>query len=296
MQVLVTGASGLVGTALTRALRDRGDTVVAISRTPAIDTVGLQWAIWNDLADVVDGSTAVVHLAGANIADKRWTAARKVELRSSRVDTAQRIVDAIRVASNKPSVFITASAVGYYGSRGDESLSEDAAPGADFLAQLCQDWESVAQDSRVRTVALRTGVVLSRDGGALPKLLIPFRLGLGGPIGRGRQYLAWVHIDDVVGVILHAIDHEDVNGPLNVVGPEPATNAAFGKALGRALHRPAFLPTPPLIFKLRLGEGASILTASQRAIPTRTQQLGYTFRFPTLAGALADILARPKSG
>ena len=291
MQVLVTGASGLVGTALRRALLDRGDSVVALSRTPADDTDGLRWVSWDGLAGAVDGSRAIVHLAGANIADKRWTPKRKAELRTSRVDSAQRIVDAIRVASQKPSVFITASAVGYYGTRGDETLSEDAAPGADFLAQLCQDWETVAQDSRVRTVALRTGVVLSRDGGALPKLLIPFRLGLGGPIGRGRQYLAWVHIDDVVGVILHAIDHEDVNGPLNVVGPESVTNAAFGKALGRALHRPAFLPTPPLIFKLRLGEGASILTDSQRAVPTRTQQFGYNFRFPTLDVALADILA-----
>lgn len=291
MQVLVTGASGLVGTALTRALRDRGDTVIAVSRTPAADQDGLQWVGWDGLAAAVDGSSAIVHLAGANIADKRWTTTRKAELRSSRVDTAQRIVDAIRVASDKPSVFITASAVGYYGSRGDESLSEDAPPGADFLAQLCQDWESVAHDSRVRTVALRTGVVLSRQGGALPKLLIPFRFGLGGPIGRGRQYLAWVHIDDVVGVVLHALDNEEVTGPLNVVGPESVTNATFGKALGRALHRPALLPMPPLIFKLRLGEGASILTASQRAVPTRTQQLGYTFRFPTLDAALAAILA-----
>ena len=291
MQVLVTGASGLIGAALTRALRDRGDTVVAVSRTPADDEDGLHWVGWDGLAGAVDGSSAVVHLAGANIADKRWTSSRKTELRSSRVDTAQRIVDAIRIASNKPSVFVTASAVGYYGSRGDESLSEDAAPGADFLAQLCQDWEAVAQDSRVRTVALRTGVVLSRDGGALPKLLIPFRLGLGGPIGRGRQYLAWVHIDDAVGVILHALDNEDVKGPLNVVGPESVTNAAFGKALGRALHRPALLPTPPFIFRLRLGEGASILTDSQRAVPTRTQQLGYTFHYPTVDAALAALIA-----
>jgi uncharacterized protein (TIGR01777 family) len=291
MQVLVTGASGLVGTALTRALRDRGDSVVAVSRTPADDEDGLRWVGWDGLAGAVDGSSAVVHLAGANIADKRWTPSRKIELRSSRVDTAQRIVDAIRIASNKPSVFVTASAVGYYGSRGAEPLSEDAAPGADFLAQLCQDWEAVAQDSRVRTVALRTGVVLSRDGGALPKLLIPFRLGLGGPIGRGRQYLAWVHIDDAVGIILHALDNEDVKGPLNVVGPESVTNAAFGRALGRALHRPALLPAPPFIFRLRLGEGASILTDSQRAVPTRTQQLGYTFRYPTVAAALAALFA-----
>ncbi len=291
MQVLVTGASGLVGSALTRALRDRGDTVVAVSRAPAADQDGLRWVNWAGLADAVDGSNAVVHLAGANIADKRWTPARKTELRVSRIDSAQRLVDAVRVAANKPSVFVTASAVGYYGSRGSETLSEDAPPGADFLAQLCQDWEAVAQDSRLRTVALRNGVVLSQHGGALAKLLLPFRLGLGGPIGRGRQYFPWVHIDDAVGVALHAIDHEDVTGPLNVVGPQLVTSAAFSKALGRALHRPALLPLPPLLFKLRLGEGASVLTASQRAVPTRTLQLGYRFRFSEIDAALADILA-----
>jgi hypothetical protein len=291
MQVLVTGASGLVGSALTRALRERGDTVVAVSRAPAADQDGLRWVNWAGLADAVDGSNAVVHLAGANIADQRWTPARKTELRVSRIDSAQRLVDAVRVAANKPSVFVTASAVGYYGSRGSETLSEDAPPGADFLAQLCQDWEAVAQDSRLRTVALRNGVVLSRHGGALAKLLLPFRLGLGGPIGRGHQYFPWVHIDDAVGVALHAIDNEDVTGPLNVVGPQPVTSAAFSKALGRALHRPAVLPLPPLLFKLRLGEGASVLTASQRAVPTRTLQLGYRFRFSEIDAALADILA-----
>ncbi len=292
MHVLVTGASGLVGAALTRALVARGDDVTGISRNPETQpSNGIAWTRWSGLAEAVAGADAVVHLAGADVVAQRWSSARKQELRSSRIDTAAQIARTIRETADKPRVFVSASAVGYYGSRGDEQLTEDATPGSDFLARLCQDWEAAAQSSGIRTVVLRTGVVLAREGGALPKLLRPFRLGLGGPIGRGRHYMAWVHIADVTGVILHAIDNESVEGPLNLTAPESVTNAAFSKALGGALHRPALLRLPPLALRLQLGEGVSVLTASQRALPQRTEASGYRFRFPTLAGAFEDLLA-----
>ena len=292
MHVLVTGASGLIGGALSKALIARGDAVTGISRSPAARQAdGVSWAGWGDLEDVVAAVDAAVHLAGADLAAKRWSTRRKRELREGRIGTAQRLADAIRTATAKPSMLVSTSAVGYYGSRGDEELTESSPPGADFLARLCQEWEAAAGPSGVRTVLLRNGVVLARDGGALPRLARPFRFGVGGPLGRGRHYMAWVHLDDVVGVILHALDNDSVSGPLNVTAPQPVTNAAFTKALGRVLHRPAILPVPPLALRLALGEVVPVvLMASQRALPQRTQASGYTFRHPTLEGALQDLL------
>ena len=190
----------------------------------------------------------------------------------------------------KPRVLVSASAVGYYGPHGSDKLDEDAPPGTDFLATLCRDWEAAAQGSGVRTVLLRMGVVLAREGGALPKMLRPFRLGLGGSIGRGRQWLSWVHLADVTGAMIHAIDSDTVEGPLNLCAPEPLTNAAFTRALGSALHRPAPLRVPPFVFRLQLGEGASVLTGGQRVLPRRTEALGYRFRFRDVDAALADLL------
>ena len=290
MRVVVTGASGTIGGALAGALRDRGDTVIGISRSPAGAAGDVDWRSWDDLPAAVAEADAVVHLAGAGVADKRWSAARKRELRESRIDTAQRIVAAIQAAADKPAVLVSGSAVGVYGSRGDELLTEDSAPGADFLARLCVDWEAAAQGAGVRTVTLRTGVVLAREGGALAKLLLPFKLGAGGPIGRGRQYMPWIHRDDIVGLILHAIDTPSLEGPLNGVAPEPVSNAAFGKALGAALRRPALMPTPPIALRLLLGERAGVLTASQRVSAARAQELGYAFRHPEIGGALRDLV------
>ncbi|MXY79096.1 MAG: TIGR01777 family protein [Chloroflexi bacterium] len=292
MRVVVTGASGTIGGALAQALHDRGDTVIGISRSPAGQAAdgGIDWRSWDDLAAAIAGSDAVVHLAGAGVADKRWSGARKREMRESRIDTARRIVAAIQAAGDKPAVFVSGSAVGIYGSRGDELLTEESASGDDFLAQLCVDWEAAAQGAGVRTVILRTGVVLAREGGALAKLLLPFKLGAGGPIGRGRQQMAWIHGDDIVGLILHAIDTPGLEGALNGVAPEPVTNAVFSKALGAALRRPALMPTPPLALRLLLGERAGVLTASQRVSADRALQAGYTFRHPEIGGALRDLV------
>ena len=292
VRVVVTGAGGTIGSALCRALLAPGDTVSGISRRPAAQPAGgVAWAAWDGLAGAVAGADAVVHLAGADVVAKRWSAARKQELRDSRIATAQRITAAIRAGATQPTVLVSASAVGYYGSCGEEALSESAPPGSDFLARLCRDWEDAAAASGVRTVQLRFGVILARHGGALPKLLLPFRLGLGGPIGRGRQFLSWVHIDDAVGAILHAIDTDSLAGAVNVAAPQALTNAHFSRTLARALHRPALLPLPPLLLRLRLGEGASVLTASQRALPERLTTTGYHFRYPALDAALRDLLA-----
>ncbi len=290
MRVVVTGASGTIGGALAGALRDRGDDVAGITRAPRAHGGDIDWRSWDDLPAAIAEADAVVHLAGAGVADKRWSAGRKRELRDSRIDTARRIVAAIQATAGKPAVLVAGSAVGIYGSRGDELLTEASAPGDDFLARLCVDWEAAAQGAGVRTVTLRTGVVLAREGGALAKLLPPFKLGAGGPIGRGRQYMPWIHRDDIVGLILHAIDSPSLDGPLNGVAPAPVTNAAFGKALGAALRRPALMPTPPIALRLLLGERAGVLTASQRVSADRARESGYAFRHAEIGGALRDLV------
>ena len=292
MHVLITGASGLMGRALTRAFRERGVSVTGVTRDPAARrNTQVTWVGWDSLTDAVSSAAAVVHLAGADIAGKRWTAGRKLELRESRIATGHRLAEAIRQASEKPSVLVSASAVGYYGDCGDTPLTEASPPGSDFLARLCVDWEAVTAEAGVRTVQARIGVVLAREGGALPRMLMPFKLGLGATIGRGRQYFPWIHVDDAVRALFFAIERADVSGPLNLTAPQPVTNARFTKALGAALHRPALLILPPQVLQLQLGEGASLLTASQRATPARLQELGFTFEHPEINGALAALLA-----
>jgi uncharacterized protein len=281
MRVAVTGASGLIGTRLAGALRARGDEVVGISLRSGPPSPA-----------ALAGCDAVVHLAGEEVA-QRWTDKAREQIRSSRVDGTRGLVQAIAGAQPRPRVLVSASAVGYYGHRGDERLDEDAAPGDDFLAQVCVDWEreaSAASEHGVRVVSVRTGVVLSKSGGALAKMLPPFRLGVGGPVAGGRQYLPWIHIDDLVGIYLAAIDNEDWTGPANAAAPEPVTNAEFSKALGRALHRPAIAPVPAFAIRLLYGDMAEIVTEGQRAIPARALQLGYTFAHPDLDEALADAL------
>jgi hypothetical protein len=241
----------------------------------------------------IQGAGALVHLAGETVVG-RWNKYRKQDIRDSRVVGTRHLVDAIAEAKSKPGVLVCASAVGYYGSRGEEELTEESGPGSDFLAEVCQAWEAEArraEEFHVRVVMLRIGMVLGREGGALKQMLIPFKLGLGGPVGNGQQWVPWVSIDDVVGIILHAIEHSSVKGPVNATAPNPVRNREFTKTLGHVLHRPAFLPAPAIGLKLLLGEFADVLLTSQRIIPKQIQETGYKFTHPTLEAALRAILA-----
>ena len=293
MHVVITGASGLVGGALIGELRRRGIGVTAVSRNPRGNAAlsGVNWTAWDGLTDAVSGAAGVVHLAGEGIVDQRWNSARKAALRDSRIDTTRQVVRAIQEAGEKPAALVSASAVGYYGNRVERESTEAAPSGDDFLARLCVDWEAEAQGAGVRTVNARIGIVMANEGGALPRLLLPFKLGLGGPIGLGRAWWSWIHIDDVVGGILHALENSGVEGAINLTAPNPVRNSEFSGALGRALRRPALMPVPPLALKLALGEGASVLLASQRILPTRTLDLGYRFKFTDIDSALQDLVA-----
>jgi len=275
MRVVVAGASGLIGSALTRALRERGDAAAALPRFAS--------APWT-----VEGADAVVNLAGASVAGKRWSPAYKKEIEQSRVLTTRAVVDAIRAAQRKPRVLINASAVGYYGGRGDEVLDESAAPGADFLANVGRQWEAEAQRAPVRSVQLRAGIVLSARGGALEKMLPPFKAFVGGPVGSGRQWFPWIHLADEVAAILWCIDRE-VTGPVNLAAPGIVTMKEFAKALGRALHRPSWAPVPAAPLRILLGEFASALLEGQRAVPKKLLDSGFRFRFDNVDAALRDL-------
>src|SRR5467141_3565846 len=277
MRVAMAGASGLIGTEAVRALRARGDEALALPRFGT--------APWS-----VDGADAAVNLAGASVAGKRWTPAYKKELEDSRVLTTRALVDAIRAAKRKPHVLVNASAVGYYGGRGDEVLDESATPGSDFLANLSRQWEAEAQRAPVRSVQLRTGVVLSAKGGALGKMLPPFKAFVGGPIGSGKQWLPWIHIADEVAAILWTINH-DLTGPVNLAAPGIVTMKEFARALGRALHRPSWAPVPGAALKVLVGEFASALLEGQRAVPKKLLDSGFRFRFTEVDSALRDVLA-----
>jgi uncharacterized protein len=293
MKVAVTGATGVIGRAVVRALAARGDSVVALSRDASRSLPGADVVEWKRpkeepapaaaFADV-DG---VVHLLGEPIA-QRWSDGAKREIHDSRVLGTRNLIAGMQ--GSGVSVLVSQSAVGYYGPRGDEVVDESAPPGDDFQASVVVDWEAEATKASMRVVLCRTGVVLSPSGGALEKMLTPFKLGVGGPVAGGKQYLPWVHIDDVVGAMLFALDNETVDGPVNVTAPAPVTNHDFSKALGRALHRPAVLPVPGLALRALYGEMATIVTTGVRAEPRRLRELGYQFRQPELAGALEAAL------
>jgi uncharacterized protein (TIGR01777 family) len=291
VRVTITGASGLIGRPLVEALRARGDEVTILSRDPQR---GVTWDPLSEPApaEALSGRDAVVHLAGENVA-QRWTESAKRSIRQSRVIGTQALVEGLRAADPRPGILVSASAVGYYGDRGDEVLDEESAPGTDWLAGVCVDWEAAAAEATnlgMRVCSLRTGVVLSRDGGALAKMLPPFRLGLGGPVAGGGQYMPWIHLDDIVGLYLAATDASAYTGPINATGPTPVTNRDFSKALGRALHRPAVAPVPKLAVRALFGEMSEIVTGGQRAVPRRAAELGYEFLFTRLDPALADVL------
>ena len=300
MRVAVTGATGLVGSALAPRLAGGGHEAVALRRAPAgAGGAGPSWhpATGALSAGALDGVDAVVHLAGENVAGGRWTAARKARIRDSRVAGTRQLAAALAALPQSPKTLIAASAIGFYGDRGDERLDEAAAPGSDFLAGVCQEWEAAAapaRDAGMRVVHLRIGIVLTPAGGALRRMLPPFRMGVGGVIGSGRQFMSWVALDDVVGGILHALRASGLAGPVNLAAPHPVTNAEFTKTLGRVLRRPAFLPLPAFGARLAFGEMAdALLLSSARVEPARLRASGFEFDYPDLEAALRHLLGRP---
>ncbi len=296
MEIMITGGTGFVGRALAARLLLAGHRVRVLTRsvTRGRTVLGDEVELTDQVS--VEGCDAVINLAGEGIADGRWTSSRKRALVDSRVGLTRRIVSAIGAAKLRPRVLISASAVGFYGDGGEAELSEESPRGHGFLAELCEAWEREALragDQGARVVVVRLGVVLGRDGGALEKMLVPFRLGLGGRIGSGRQFMSWIHLADLVELLIRAISDGAMQGVYNGVAPEPVTNRALARALGRALGRPAVLPVPAPALRVLMGEAASVLLTSQRALPSRALEAGFTFRFPMLADALHDLLDTP---
>lgn len=298
MKVVVTGSSGLVGSAAVTALTARGDQVVRLVRRQPRHPGEHRWDPASGQLDpeALHGAEAIVHLAGAGIGDQRWTPSRKAEIRDSRLRTTALLAEAVAAAPTPVPVLVSGSAVGYYGDRGDEVLDEASDPGHDFLARLCHDWEAAtgpASDAGTRVVLLRTGIVLSARGGALARQLPLFRLGLGGRLGDGRQWVSWISLRDEVGAIFHALDTASLAGPVNATAPEAVTNADFTRALAAAVHRPAVLTVPRVALDLALGrELTSVaLLASQRVRPGRLLDSGYRFAHPVIGEAMAAALA-----
>jgi uncharacterized protein (TIGR01777 family) len=307
MRVFVTGGTGLVGTRLVRRLLERGDRVVLLTRRggharqlfgPAVEVVEGDPTQADGWADAVGACDGVVNLAGENIFGHRWNDSFKTRIIESRVQSTLHVAAALARkpvgADGRARVLVNASAIGYYGPHGDEDLDENSPAGSDFMAQVCVDWENAAAPAAkagVRCALIRIGVVLDREGGALAKLLRPFKLFVGGPVAGGRQWMSWIHHEDLTGLLLLALDRDDVNGPLNGTAPNPVTNRDFGKALGRTLHRPAVLPTPGFMLRLGLGEVADVVTNGQKVLPRQALAAGYAFRYPTIDAALAQILA-----
>jgi hypothetical protein len=298
MQVAVTGSRGLVGSALIPFLTTGGQRVLRLVRGAAADLDAVPWDPASGLQDParLTGIDAVIHLAGENIAARRWTDAHKAAVRQSRVEGTRRLSEALAGLSHPPKVLVAASATGFYGDRGAEVLTEESPPGEGFLAEVCREWEAAtqaAEQAGIRVVHLRFGMILSPRAGALGKMLLPFKLGAGGPMGSGRQYVSWVAIDDAIGAVLHALATEDLRGPINVVAPAPIPSAEFARTLGRVLRRPAVIALPAFAARLAFGEMAdALLLASARVMPARLQASGYRFRFPDLEGALRHLLGR----
>jgi len=303
MHIVIAGGSGFLGGALARTLAAEGHQISILTRQrpgsmPAQPRTSL--VAWTPdgstgpWASVVDGATAVINLAGESIAAKRWSPAQKNKLRDSRLQATRSLTSAFRQAARPPAAFISGSAVGYYGNRGDETLTEVSPPGKDFLAGLAQEWEATAAEvaTLTRVALVRTGIVLDRRGGALPKMLPPFQMFVGGPLGPGTQYMPWIHKEDWVRLVSWMITAEGARGPLNATGPSPVTNAEFSKALGAALKRPSLLRAPAFALRLALGEMAdALLLSGQRALPVRATDLGFSFRYSNIDEALASVLA-----
>ena len=295
MRVVVTGGTGLLGAALVARLRLGLHEIIVLSRTPH-RTGQVHWDAQSSTGgwtQHLDGADAVIHLAGESLSGWRWTARRMARIRDSRVLSTRALVTAIKAATRPPAVLISGSAIGYYGPHGDEPLAEDSPPGSDFLANVCVEWEreAMAAAAVTRVVTIRTGLALDRTDGALPRMALPFRFFIGGPLGSGQQYVSWIHRDDWVQMVHWAIHDDQVSGPLNVTAPNPVPNHAFAKALGRALHRPAVVPVPERALQLALGpEMASMLLQGQRVLPAKAESLGFQFKYPQLEPALKALL------
>ena len=295
MKLLVSGGTGLVGSALRRDISSDSCRITSLSRSADVGD-SIQWAPDRGLLPLekIQGFDAVVHLAGDNIAEGRWSAAKKARIHDSRVQGTRLLSEGLASLETKPKVLISASAIGFYGDRGDEKLVEEASSGSTFLAKVCREWEAATQPARdagIRVVNLRFGIILSPEGGALKNMLMPFRMGAGGRVGNGHQYWSWISLDDAVGSIEHSISHEELSGPVNAVSPEPATNSEFTKALGSVLKRPTILPMPAFAAKMALGEMAeALLLSSARVYPQKLQATGYSFKHPNLTTALQSLL------
>jgi uncharacterized protein (TIGR01777 family) len=304
VKVAVTGATGTIGREVVRALRERRHEVTVLSRDPhrARSTLGegveaFAWRSPKDEsppAEALRGRDGIVHLLGEPLA-QRWTDSAKREIRDSRVLSTRNLVTALRDLEERPAVLVSQAASGYYGPRGEERVDESEPPSEDFLAQLVVEWEDAARDAEelgVRVVTTRTGIVLSREGGALKEMLLPFRLGVGGPVAGGGQYMPWIHVEDTAGALVFCLENEAASGAVNLSAPEPATNKEFSKALGRVLRRPAVMPVPGLAVKLLYGEMATTVTSGVRMVPSRLEALGYRFRHPQLEDALRAAMGR----
>jgi uncharacterized protein (TIGR01777 family) len=306
-RVTVSGATGLIGPALIAALQDRGAQVSVLSRDPAraakrlagegrAPVEAFAWDLMGEAAPVaaLEGRDAVVHLAGENVA-QRWSTEAKRAIRESRVTGTRNLLAGLERAGERPRTLVSSSAIGYYGAHGEEPLDEEAPPGENFLASVCAEWEAESEKASAlgaRVVLVRTGVVLDKGGGALAKMLPPFRLGVGGPVAGGRQYISWIHREDLVGMMLAALEDERFSGPINATAPEPVSNRDFSHALGRVLKRPALLPVPGAALRLLYGDMAEIVTEGARVVPARALVLGYRFEHPRLDEALASALGR----
>lgn len=300
MKVLVTGATGFVGKRVVAKLLANGHEVHVLSRNivKAALTLGSQckYFQWNDQAELppsesLNGVDGIIHLMGEGIADKRWDESQKKKIYDSRIVSTNKLIEAIRNQSVKPKVFVSTSAVGIYGDRGDEVITEDSSTASDFLANVCKDWEKEANKASelgLRVAIIRTGVVLGKNGGALSKMLPIFKLGGGGPVGSGKQFMSWIHVDDLAGMYLEALKNSKVVGPHNATAPYPATSKDFAKVLGKTLHRPAFAPAPAFALKIVFGEMSQVLLDGQKVLPTKFNEHNFRFNYPTLEQALKE--------
>ena len=298
MRILITGASGLIGTALQKSFEEKGYEMLLASRSEPKSERDIQWNADAGFADEdllrLEGLDAVIHLAGESISALRWTDEKKKAIRDSRVHGTRTMIEAFARLEKKPKVFISASAIGFYGDRGDEEMTETSSVGDTFLSEVSKEWESEsrrAEDMGIRTVLLRNGIVLSKDGGALATMMTPFKLGVGGVVGSGKQWMSWVSLDDAVGIVDYALENENLRGAVNVVSPNPVTNEEFTKTLGEVLYRPTFLPLPEFAVNLVFGEmGDALLIDSTRVVPKRLLDSGFKFRYPEIKSALENAV------
>ncbi len=303
-KIVITGATGLIGKKLVIALLKRGDEIIVFTRNAerakSLFSSSVKFAEWDynkteQWRSSLENTDAVIHLAGVNLFSKRWNKEFKDEILKSREISTKNLVDAIRSCKTKPEVFISASAIGYYGNRGDEILTENSSAGNDFLSNVCKTWEfesTKVEEFGVRNVRVRTGIVLTPEDGALKQMLLPYKLFLGGPLGNGTQWMSWLHIDDMIQIYLYALDNKKISGAINAVSPNPVRMKEFAKSLGKVLRRPSIFPVPQFILKLVVGEAASVVTASQKVSADKLLMAGYQFRFNTLSEALKDLLTK----